>query len=143
VLPCSNFDCSAFGTQGDRRMVRSLMSAGAATLLVVAAAGCGPSGVQHSVAGGNADRGRVYLERYGCGGCHVIPGIGMARGRVGPPLTGVGVRAYLGGVLPNEPSNMIAWIRDPQRFAPGTAMPNPGVSEAEARDIAAYLYTLD
>jgi len=30
----------------------------------------------------------------------------------------------------------------PQSIEPGTAMPALGVSEARARDIAAYLYTL-
>jgi cytochrome c len=34
------------------------------------------------------------------------------------------------------------WIRDPQKVDSGTSMPNLNVSEADARDISAYLYTL-
>jgi len=45
-------------------------------------------------------------------------------------------------VLPNAPDNMLAWIRDPQRVDPKTAMPNTGVTPSDARHIAAYLYTL-
>ncbi len=36
----------------------------------------------------------------------------------------------------------LRWIRDPQDILPGNAMPNTRVGEAEARDLAAYLYTL-
>lgn len=37
---------------------------------------------------------------------------------------------------------MIRWIVDPKGVDSLTAMPVTGVSEGEARDIAAYLYTL-
>lgn len=46
------------------------------------------------------------------------------------------------GMLRNSPANLIRWIRDPQGVVPGNAMPDMGVTEADARDIAAYLYTL-
>lgn len=91
--------------------------------------------------GADPARGAKLVERYGCGGCHTIKGVQNATGRVGPPLTRIAWRAYLGGVLPNTRDNMLRWIRTPQEFQPGSAMPNLGVSEAEARDIAAYLYT--
>jgi cytochrome c1 len=61
---------------------------------------------------------------------------------VGPPLAGVGGRAYIGGVLTNTPEHMVRWIVDPQAVDSLTAMPLLGVSAPEARDIAAYLYTL-
>lgn len=94
------------------------------------------------VAGGEAARGPAAIARYGCGTCHVIPGARDAEGLVGPPLTRFAHRAYVGGLLPNRPDNLVAWIRDPKRFSPATAMPALGLSEQEARDIAAYLYTL-
>lgn len=94
------------------------------------------------VAGGAPARGPAAIARYGCGTCHVIPGVRGAEGLVGPPLTRFAHRAYVGGLLPNRPDNLVAWIRDPKRFNPATAMPALGVSEEEARDIAAYLYTL-
>jgi cytochrome c len=65
-----------------------------------------------------------------------------ADGLVGPPLTGIASRAFIAGVLPNAPDNMIRWIRDPRAVDSLTAMPNTGVTPADARDIAAYLYTL-
>jgi cytochrome c1 len=37
---------------------------------------------------------------------------------------------------------LIRWIETPQAIEPGTAMPNLGVTEQRARDMAAYLYTL-
>jgi cytochrome c1 len=38
---------------------------------------------------------------------------------------------------------MIRWLRDPPAVDASTAMPNLGLSEAEARDIAAYLLALE
>jgi cytochrome c1 len=61
---------------------------------------------------------------------------------VGPPLDRVGTRQYLGGVILNSPENMVQWLRAPQAISPQTAMPDLGVTERDARDIAAYLYTL-
>jgi cytochrome c len=92
--------------------------------------------------GGDPGNGKLLLRQFGCGTCHEIPGVADARGRVGPPLEGVATRIYLGGVLPNTPENMAAFIRDPQRFAPRTAMPDLGVTEPHARDMVAYLWTL-
>jgi cytochrome c2 len=94
------------------------------------------------VGGGDADRGRVALDGFGCGACHVIPGVSGARGLVGPPLTMFARRAYIAGQLPNQPDNLLRWIQDPQAVEPGTAMPNLGVKPEVARDMAAYLYTL-
>jgi cytochrome c1 len=51
-------------------------------------------------------------------------------------------RSFIGGELANTPANMVRWIEDPQTVEPNTAMPNLGLGEQSARDIAAYLYTL-
>jgi cytochrome c2 len=90
--------------------------------------------------GGSPGNGRKLLVAYGCVACHTVGGIGEAQGRVGPPLVNAGARAYLGGVLANTPRNMQRWIMHPQQFSPKTAMPDLGVTEAQARDITAYLY---
>jgi cytochrome c2 len=92
--------------------------------------------------GGDAARGKAAISRYGCGVCHEVKGVDGANGMVGPSLNGIGSRMYLAGRLPNSPDNMIRWIREPQSVANGTVMPNLNVSENDARDIAAYLYTL-
>ena len=86
--------------------------------------------------------GAELIRHHGCGSCHRIPGIAGAHGQVGPPLTRIARRAYLGGVLPNQPESMVLWLLNPPAAAPGSAMPVLGLSEAEARAIAAYLYTL-
>ena len=97
---------------------------------------------RYHLAAANPDRGRVAIRRYGCGSCHDIPGVVGANGMVGPPLANISQRVFIAGVLPNEPDNMVQWIENPQGVDPKTAMPNMGVKTQEARDIAAYLYTL-
>ena len=81
------------------------------------------------------------IRRYGCAGCHTISGIPGGDGQVGGPLTDIRHRVYVGGVLPNSADNLVHWIVAPQAFSPRTAMPATGISEAEARDVAAYLYS--
>jgi len=95
----------------------------------------------HRLTGGDPDRGEAAIGKYGCGACHQIPGIPGARGRVGPSLKGVSGRIMLAGHISNNPPNMIYWIQHPQLVEPGTDMPELGMSDQEARDIAAYLYT--
>ena len=94
------------------------------------------------VSGGNAKVGRHLIYSYGCGSCHVIPGIAEAKGTVGPPLQGFASRIYIAGSSVNTPENLFRWITKPQQVVPGSAMPDLGVSERQAHDIAAYLYTL-
>jgi cytochrome c len=107
--------------------------------------GCGvqtKSIAQVQIAGGNASQGKQDLQKYGCGTCHEIAGVPTARGKVGPPLTGIANRRVIAGYLANEPDNMTHWIQHPQQVAPGNDMPEMGVTEDDARDIAAYLYSL-
>jgi mono/diheme cytochrome c family protein len=87
-------------------------------------------------------RGRLALGQYGCVTCHGIPGVTGANAPVGPPLAGIGTRAMLAGELANTPRNMQRWLRSPQQIRPGSAMPDLGVNEHDARDMAAYLATL-
>lgn len=92
--------------------------------------------------GGNPAHGKQLINSYGCGSCHAIPGIRGARGLVGPPLILMGRRTYIAGELPNSPENLEKWLQDPKSVEPGTAMPKLGLTEDQARDVAAYLYTL-
>jgi cytochrome c len=87
-------------------------------------------------------QGAILLSAHGCGGCHTIPGVSGADGTIGPPLTHFGRGVFIAGKLPNQLDNLMRWIRDPQSIEPGTAMPTLPVNEAEARAMAAYLYTL-
>ncbi len=92
--------------------------------------------------GGDAERGRTIIKKYGCNTCHTIPGVAGANSLVGPPLTGIAQRMYIGGVTTNTPQHMVSWIENPKQFDSKTAMPNVGVSHRDAVDIASYLYTL-
>jgi cytochrome c oxidase assembly factor CtaG len=95
-----------------------------------------------SVLGGNAQRGKVAMTQYGCTSCHMIPGIAGARGTVGPSLAGIGARGFIAGVLPNSPDNMVRWIMNPRQVDSLTAMPDLGVTDSLARDMAEYLYRI-
>ena len=92
--------------------------------------------------GGDPHRGKALVTQAGCGSCHQIPGVAAGVGLVGPSLAKFGQRTMVAGVLSNTPDNLVRWLRDPQRVVPGNAMPQTGLSEGEARDVAAYLYTL-
>lgn len=91
---------------------------------------------------GDPESGRDLTLRYGCAGCHTIPGAPGAQGKVGPTLQGFAARVYIGGVATNSPETLIQWIENPRSIDPKTAMPITGISRAEARHVAAYLYTL-
>jgi len=91
--------------------------------------------------GGDPRAGEAKFISYGCGSCHSLQHVRKATGMVGPPLDGVALRAVIAGKLSNEPANLQRWIRDPQAVSPGTAMPDLGVGQRDARDIAAFLYT--
>lgn len=92
------------------------------------------------VAGSRVAAGGQLIARYGCGSCHTIPGVPGANSMAGPPLDRFYERSYIAGRLPNTEENLRKWIQDPQQIEPGTAMPNLGVTQDDARDIAAYLY---
>ncbi len=118
-------------------------------LLMVVLVGCERYSSEGSYAkvsritgGGNAAAGKETIRRYGCQGCHTIPGIRDAKGVVGPPLDRLSQRVYLAGELPNTTENLMHWIQHPHQVHPRTAMPEMGVSDQDARDISAYLYTL-
>jgi cytochrome c2 len=90
----------------------------------------------------DAARGRKAIHQYACVTCHAIPGIVGPNAPVGPPLAAIGTRGFIAGVLPNTPQNMVRWLRHPQAVNPRSAMPDLGVTERDAHDIAAYLSTL-
>jgi cytochrome c len=115
-----------------------------ALAIVMLAAGCraDPPRAQFHIGGADAERGRVAFMEYGCHSCHTIPGVTRANAQVGPTLDDWADRTYIAGRLPNTPSNLIAWIMSPQMIDPGNAMPDVGVPEVIARDMAAYLYSL-
>jgi cytochrome c len=130
---------------GRARVISALGHGVTASLILFAIVSCSGAMSDQQVGeltGGNPHRGSDAIRRYGCQSCHSIPGIEGANALVGPPLTGIASRSYIAGVLVNNPDNMITWIRNPPAVDNKTAMPNMGVTEKDARDIAAYLYQL-
>jgi cytochrome c len=116
----------------------------AAAVGLAACAGSSDTGESGSrvVRGASPEAGIQQIVRYGCGACHSIPGIKQANGLVGPPLTQFGKRGTIAGHFANTPDNLTNWVADPQGMLPGNDMPNLGVTRAEARNIAAYLESL-
>ncbi len=126
-----------------RLPIKGLLLLGALALGAIAT-GCGgiSSTPPPQVPNGSPQRGARDIVRFGCGACHVIPGIRGAVGKVGPPLTDFSERGYIAGELPNNGPNLIRWVMDPRDVEPGTDMPDLGVSQQQAQDIAAYLFAL-
>ena len=90
---------------------------------------------------GNPAHAATLMIRYGCAGCHTIPGVPGADGQVGGALSDVRKRVFIAGVLPNTAKNSIDWIVEPQAHDPHSAMPITGITRSEARDVAAWLYS--
>lgn len=88
---------------------------------------------------GDARRGALLIAQYQCGACHAIPGIASARGGQGPALASYGMRSYIAGRVPNRPDLLARWIAQPSALVPSTTMPDMGVPEQDARDMAAWL----
>ena len=114
-------------------------------ILALFLTGCdaGNSARTYTVAAdGDSHHGRELMQAYGCGSCHIVPGVRGARGLVGPPLIYFSERTMIAGELPNSEENLVEWIEHPRQVEPKTAMPELGVTDRDAHDIAAYLYTL-
>jgi len=100
-----------------------------------------PADPDWPVPGGDARRGAEAVVRHGCISCHEISGVPAATGRVGPRLTRLREQSYIAGRLPNVTPNLVRWIMNPRAIDPQNVMPDLPVTEAEARDIAALLYS--
>lgn len=116
------------------------MKAALLAATILAAAGCGGGVATVAVPGGDAGKAPALVTAYGCGSCHTIPGVDGADGRIGPDLSGLADRQNIAGRLENTPDSLVRWISEPQEVDPGNLMPDLGVTDAAARDIAAYLY---
>lgn len=115
--------------------MRLTLCTGLAGMLLLSACGAAPDA--------GVERGRRLLAHYQCGSCHAIPDVPGSRGRIGPTLHRFGLRSYICGEIPNRPDTLARWIEEPAAVVPGTAMPDMGASAADARDMAAYLLSLN
>lgn len=115
----------------------------AAVLIFATLAACSEDAPVRTVAGGDPAIGKRLIEQYQCGSCHAVPGVAAADSSTGPPLNGLGKRSYIAGRIPNVDKALVAWLVNPPALKPGTMMPDLGVSEGEARHMAAYLYSVE
>lgn len=77
------------------------------------------------------EMGKMVINMKGCSGCHRIGKLSLQRVTIGPDLTYAGDRLKEGWIY--------SWIKDPQKYRPETLMPNLGLSDMQARSVAAYL----
>jgi cytochrome c len=124
---------------GARAALSAALSAALCSLLLAA---CGGKPKEKHVEGGDARLGKELVAQYQCGACHKIPQVRGAGGEAAPDLEGFGKLSYIANGIPNQPAQLTAWLVDPPAMKPGTAMPALGVTEQEARNMAAFLYTL-
>ena len=92
---------------------------------------------------GDPQRGLAVIKRVGCASCHAIPGIDLPKGRVGPSLHDFDAQALIAGRLPADSGTLARFVRNAPSVLPGTTMPAMPLDEGEARDVAAYLISLD
>lgn len=116
--------------------------AAALVLTCAALAGCGDDDLRTPFAGGDKAIGKQLVTQYQCGTCHRMPDVPGAAGEAGPDLEKFGRKSYIAGGIPNQPDRLVAWLLDPPALKPGTSMPAMGLTEQEARHMAAYLYSL-
>ena len=131
--------------RGSAFLLGSLVGCGL-TAVVLAGAWQGPAAVGSASAQGApaalpSGPGRDLFTSKPCPTCHTIAG--LSQGAVGPELTHVGSRTQIaGGALPMDRANLIKWLQNPPAVKPGTQMPNLGLSEAEAGQLADWLLQL-
>jgi mono/diheme cytochrome c family protein len=132
-----------FGFQRQSRGPLRSLDAFILALSMLLAACKPPPEERHPMAEASAERGRAVIARVGCASCHTVPGIRWPEGQVGPSLHGFAASNLISGRLPNRPDVLAAYVADAPAVLPGTTMPAMPISEREARDVAAYLYTLE
>ena len=132
------------GSAARRSFARKWRRVATPLIILLGLAACDQAQVPapQRVIGADQEAGREVIAEVACGICHVIPGIRGANGIVGPSLAGFGRRQLIGGVAPNQPAILIQWVKDAPSIAPGTGMPDLPLTEAQARDVAAFLLTL-
>lgn len=86
--------------------------------------------------------GRDIFMAKACAACHTVRGTSAA-GNLGPDLTHVGGRQYIGaGMLPTTRGSLAAWIADPQTIKPGNNMPLVPLESRELNAVSAWLASL-
>ncbi|MEZ5234186.1 MAG: cytochrome c oxidase subunit II [Acidimicrobiales bacterium] len=92
--------------------------------------------------GSRAEAGAEVFVEAGCAACHTVRGTGAA-GELGPDLTHVADRLYLGaGTLRNDRGQLAGWVANPHASKPGALMPPSSLEPEELLAVVDYLETL-
>ncbi|WP_026694438.1 cytochrome c oxidase subunit II [Peribacillus kribbensis] len=76
-----------------------------------------------------------------CLTCHAVEA--QVENKKGPNLAGFAERERVAGILPNTKEHLEDWMKDPQKFKPGSEMPKvKGLDKKEYEKLAEYLQTL-
>jgi len=138
------------GCEYARKVVGKAGMATTAALLLLGLAGCADKfdferGA--SMTGGDPQAGREKIILHDCHSCHEIPGVPVNRDAKGPSLKHWSRQAKIAKKWPNTPENLEDFIEHPERMLHGTGMKNEmtmsSVKPADAKDIAAYLFSID
>ena len=88
-------------------------------------------------------RGQQVFLAQRCNACHTVRGV-AEEGRLGPDLTHVGSRLYLGaGTLANKPGQLAYWVAHTQGIKPGARMPSSNdIDSASLQVLGAWLESL-
>lgn len=76
--------------------------------------------------------GKRLFETYGCRGCHKLNGVG---GTIGPDLSHEGSKE-------RDPEWLEGHFLNPQRYSPGSAMPNFNFTKEQAEALTSYMLSL-
>ena len=145
--------CAEYCGEQHARMALHVVTQTPAEFAAWLAAQARPAAAVASTASGpgaaELERGRQAFNQQHCAACHTIrenhnaaePSVLTATTTLGPDLTHVGSRLYLGaGTLRNGQGALAAWVADPHVAKPGVRMPaSADMDGATLRALAAYL----
>jgi cytochrome c oxidase subunit 2 len=130
--------CAEYCGEQHARMALHVVAEAPAEFEAWLAAQAKPAGAPSSP---DIERGRAAFLANRCNACHTVRGV-SEESRLGPDLTHVGSRLYLGaGTVPNTPEQLAAWVAHTQQLKPGARMPSSGerIDAATLQSMAAWL----
>lgn len=109
-----------------------------------------PGAAAPELAGADLGKGRQLLESKACGSCHAFTGVAPIAASAPPAMDpkefarGHKLAPDLRVTRDRMPAaRLLAWLKDPKAVKPDTAMPKIPLTDAEARDLAAYVMTAE
>ena len=102
------------------------------------------------LAGADLGKGRQLLETKGCGSCHVFTGVAAVPASALPQMDPKEFeRSHK--LAPDlrvardrmTPARLVAWLKDPKAVKSDSAMPKNALTDAEVKDLAAYIWSAE